>query len=116
MSTTQARPVRELGDLTPIREVLGELEAWEGEDLERRGEDDQVVRALRKVRRRLDAAIADAAHPEPVLYIEDYAQLEGIGVWAAYKRYERGRIPGAVKDASGRIVIPIDYDAQESAA
>lgn len=101
---------RELGDLGPIRAALEEIAAWEDQDRDRRGEDDAVVRALAKVRLRLGDAIADAENPDPELSIQEYAKLEGIGLWAAYKRFERGQIPGATKRPGKGIVIPMDYD------
>lgn len=100
---------RELGNLLPLRRALVEIEEWEAHDRERRGEDDQVVRALRKVRRRLEEALADAENPRPELSIDEYAELEGISLSGAYKRWQRGQIPGAKRIPGKGIVIPIDY-------
>lgn len=108
--TKRQKRRRELGDLRPFRDVLAELEEWEREDRERRGEDD-VVHALGKVRRRLEAALEEAENPQDDLSIEEYAKLKRISVWAAYKRFNRGRIPGARKDESGTIRIPIESAA-----
>ncbi len=35
-----------------------------------------------------------------------YAQQQGIGYRAAWERYRKGRIPGAVLDESGHVVVP----------
>jgi|SRR5690606_21214987 len=96
---------REIGDLTPFHSVLEELRERERIERELRGEDD-VVRALVMARDLVARAFDQAERPD-VLYIEEYAQQQGITLEAAYKRFARHQIPGARKE-NGRIVVPVE--------
>ena len=85
----------ELGNLRPIRLAVASIHEWEQQDRERRGDDDDVVRALRKVRESLERAIEDAQHAnlEEGLTVAQYADLEDIEPSAAYKRIRKNKVP-----------------------
>lgn len=99
--------MREIGDLTPLRELTTALEQWAADDAERGQPEDAT---LSEVRRRLDAALAEAASPVLVVSIAEYAKLQRIDINAAYARWRRRQIPNAVKIGK-RIIIPIESAA-----
>lgn len=97
---------REIGDLAPVREVLDWVDAREREDRALFG-DTETVRLMAEFRKRLAAALDDAVRPpqEEGMSIEEYAAREGISIWAAYKRHQRGQIAGSRRLPSGNVVI-----------
>lgn len=82
---------RELGDLTPLRELLASFRAWREGDSRTRPEGDPVVHALGIVCNRLEAAIGEAARPHLEMSVHELAKREGVSTSAIYKRARRGR-------------------------
>jgi hypothetical protein len=102
-------PEREIGNLTPVRELLTEIATWEATDAERRPGGDPVVHALTEVRRKLERALKAARNLAEGLSVDEYAATQEIGRDAVYMRLKRkGRIPGyRVEKVRGRLrLIP----------
>jgi hypothetical protein len=95
---------QELGKLQPFRDVISGIEEWERTDRDNRGDSDDVVRALAKLRRRLEEALAEAEDPKLTISVDEYAQLKGLNRFTAYRRWQK--IPGARK-VGGRVEIPL---------
>lgn len=97
----------ELGDLTPVRRALAEIEEWETKVRARPlPETDPVAHALGTVREKLAEAIEAARDIEFELTPEQYAQVSGITRDALYKRWQRGRLPEA-RLRGGKLVVPV---------
>lgn len=107
---------KKVGDLTPFRDLSEELRERAERDSEYRGDRDPGVLMLTTIRKRLEAAIEKAESQELTISIDDYAEREGIGRAAAYKRFQAGGIPGAEKRPGVGIVIPADYATRTSSA
>lgn len=97
----------EIGDLTPVRQTLREIEEWEAKVRARPLPDaDPVALALGTVRAKLAEAIEAARNIEFELTPEQYAQIKGLSKEALYKRWQRGKLPEA-RLRGHKLVVPV---------
>ena len=96
---------REIGEIGPFRKLHDDLGRW----LESPIGDEKAAEAVARIRKDLERAIADAANPPADgLSIEEYAARKRITKAAAWKRFQRGSLPGAEKVPGRGIVVPFD--------
>jgi len=94
-----------LGDLTPIRAALAQVQAKQ--EAARDVKDDRIAAVLGDVCALIESAIHDAARPPERggLSPAEYAEREGISRWAVYKKIERGEL-AARRDPNGHLRLP----------